>query len=198
MSAPRKRPDWSELQRMAFLQNGYFRTDQAATAGFSNQLLRKHFLAGRFSRNLRGVYRLVDVPPGEHDDLVELWLWSGGTGVFSHETALALHGLSDALPSRVHMTMPRKWSARSAVPRILILHFANISTTDRTWLGPLPVTTVPRTIRDAVDDGVDPALIEQAIAEGKARKLLVRSDLRGIVSPRRSRSRRSQRDGAAA
>jgi len=197
MDGSRKRPDWSELQRIAFLQSGYFRTTQAAAAGFSNQLLRKHLLAGRFTRHLRGVYRFVDVPPGEHDDLVELWLWSSGAGVFSHETALALHGLSDALPSRVHMTVPRKWSARSAVPRILVLHFGRLPTGDRTWLGALPVTTVARTIRDAVDAGVDPDLVAQAISEGTARKMIDRSDLRGIVAPRRGGSRKPHRAGVA-
>jgi len=47
----------------------------------------------------RGVYRLEHFPAGEHEDLVALWLWTDRAGVFSHETALALHGLSDTLPS---------------------------------------------------------------------------------------------------
>jgi predicted transcriptional regulator of viral defense system len=195
MSA-RKKPDWRGLSQIAYSQGGYFRTAQAASAGFSNQLLRKHRLAGRFVRSLRGVYRLVDVPLGEHDDLMELWLWSEEVGVFSHETALALHELSDALPSRVHMTVPRSWSRRSA-PRLLALHYANVPAGDRTWVGSIPVTTVARTLRDAVDAGIDPDLIAQAIAEGKARKLLDRSDLRGIVPPQ-GRARRSRRHAVAA
>jgi predicted transcriptional regulator of viral defense system len=194
----RKKPNWRALFQIAYAQSGYFRTSQAAVAGFSNQLLRKHRLAGRLARPLRGVYRLVDVPPGEHDDLVELWMWSEEAGVFSHETALALHELSDALPSRVHMTVPSSWSRRSAVPRLLVLHYANVPADDRAWVGSVPVTTVARTLRDAVDAGVDPDLVAQAIAEGTARKLLVRSDLRGIVSPVRGRARRSRRHGVAA
>jgi predicted transcriptional regulator of viral defense system len=194
----RKRPDWHALFRIAYPQSGYFRTAQAAAAGFSNQLLRKHRLAGRFVRSLRSVYRLVDVPPGEHDDLMELWLWSEQVGVFSHETALALHELSDVLPSRVHMTIPGSWSRRSATPRLLMLHYANVSAGDRTWVGSVPVTTVSRTLRDAVDAGVDPDLVAQAIVEGRARKLLDRSDLRGIVPPSRGRVRRSGRHGVDA
>jgi predicted transcriptional regulator of viral defense system len=124
---------------------------------------------------------------GEHDDLVELWLWSEELGVFSHETALALHGLSDALPSRVHMTVPRAWPRRSGIPRLLALHTANVPPDERTWVGPVPVTTVARTLRDAVDANIDPDLIAQAIAEGKARKLIARTDLRGIVPHRRAR-----------
>lgn len=193
----RKKPDWRALSQIAYPQGGYFRTAQAAAAGFSNQLLRKHRLAGRFVRSLRGVYRLADVPLGEHHDLMELWLWSEEVGVFSHETALALHELSDALPSRVHMTVPSSWSRRSAVPRLLALHYANVPAGDRTWVGSIPVTTVARTLRDAVDAGVDPDLVAQAIAEGRARKLLDRSDLRGIVPPQ-GRGRRSRRHRVAA
>jgi predicted transcriptional regulator of viral defense system len=180
-------PDWRALFQIAYPQSGYFRTAQAAAVGFSNQLLRKHRLAGRLTHGLHGVYRLADVPPGEHDDLVELWLWSEEIGVFSHETALALHELSDALPSRVHMTVPRSWRRRSAAPPVLTLHIANVPPDERTWVGSVPVTTVARTLRDSVDAGVDPALIAQAIAEGTARKLLVRADLRGIVPPSRGR-----------
>ena len=40
----RKKPDWRALFQIAFSQGGYFRTAQAAAAGFSNQLLRKHRL----------------------------------------------------------------------------------------------------------------------------------------------------------
>jgi predicted transcriptional regulator of viral defense system len=194
----RKKPDWRALLGIAYPQSGYFRTAQAATVGFSNQLLRKHRLSGRLVRPLRGVYRLVDVPPGEHDDLVALWLWSEEAGVFSHETALALHELSDALPSRVHMTVPRAWARRLAVPRLLALHHAKLPADDRTWVGSVPVTTVARTLRDAVDAGVDPDLVAQAIAEGRARKLIDRADLRGILPPSRGRARRPGRDGVGA
>jgi predicted transcriptional regulator of viral defense system len=197
MSASKK-PDWRALLQLAYAQSGYFRAAQATAAGFSNQLLRKHRLAGRFVRSLRGIYRLADVPPGEHDDLVELWLWSEEAGVFSHETALTLHELSDALPSRVHMTVPSSWSRRSAVPRLLVLYYANVPADDRTWVGSIPVTTVARTLRDAVDAGIDPDLVAQAIAEGTARKLIDRVDLRGIVSPPRGRARRPRRPRIAA
>ncbi|HET7503277.1 MAG TPA: type IV toxin-antitoxin system AbiEi family antitoxin domain-containing protein [Kofleriaceae bacterium] len=190
------RPDWRALLQLAYAQGGYFRTTHAAAAGFSNQLLHKHRLAGRISRKLRGVYRLVDVPPGEHDDLVALWLWSEELGVFSHETALALHELSDALPARVHMTVPRAWSRHHVAPRLLMLHRANIPADERTWVGSIPVTSVARTLRDVLDEGIDPDLLTQAVAEAKARRLVERADLRGIVSPRRGRG--AKRHGAAA
>jgi predicted transcriptional regulator of viral defense system len=187
------KPDWSSLYELALPQGGFFRTVQAATAGFSRQLLHKHVRSGRIEHAMRGVYRLAHFPPGDHDELVGLWLWSGEVGVFSHETALALYQLSDALPSRVHMTVPRSWDRRSAVPPIVVLYYASIPQSDRTWVGQLPVTTVGRTLRDAVDAGVDPDLVAQAVAQATARKLVGRSDVRGIVAPRRGRRPRRDR-----
>jgi hypothetical protein len=49
------------------------------------------------------VLRLAQFPPSDHEDLVPLWLWAQKLGVFSHETALFLHDLSDVLPANRHM-----------------------------------------------------------------------------------------------
>jgi predicted transcriptional regulator of viral defense system len=191
-----KKPDWSSLYELALPLSGYFRNVHAAAAGFSKQLLHKHVLSGRIQHVMRGVYRLAHFPSGDQDELVGLWLWSEEVGVFSHETALSLYQLSDALPSRVYMTVPRSWDRRSAVPPLVVLHYANIPESDRTWVGRVPVTTVGRTLRDAVDAGVDPGLIAQAVAQGTARKLVGRSDLRGIVPHKRVR--RTRRDSLLA
>jgi hypothetical protein len=37
---------------------------------------------------------------------VVAWLWSDKQGVFSHQTALALHGLSDTLSAKAHLSLP--------------------------------------------------------------------------------------------
>src|SRR5262245_54769513 len=52
-------PDWGRLFQVAAGQSGYFTTRQAAGAGYSTHLLRKHIHAGRVSRPLRAIYRLV-------------------------------------------------------------------------------------------------------------------------------------------
>jgi predicted transcriptional regulator of viral defense system len=58
-----------------------------------------------------GLYRLTSLPPGEHDDLVRLTLWSRNRqdepqAVVSHESALVLHNLSELLPAEIHLTVP--------------------------------------------------------------------------------------------
>jgi predicted transcriptional regulator of viral defense system len=48
-------------------------------------------------------------------------------GAYSHETALSLHELSDIMPSKLHMTVP-KFRRNRTIPEILVLHWANLDT----------------------------------------------------------------------
>ncbi len=82
-----------------------------------------------------------------HEDLAALWLWSGQAGVFSHETALALHGLTGAQPA--HLTLPASWAKRRlVVPEGVVLHFGDVAAHERCWVGPVPVTTPSRSRAD--------------------------------------------------
>src|SRR5579863_8308772 len=90
-------PDWDRLYETAAAQAGYVSLTQSLEAGYSRQLLRHYVKEGRLERAGRGIYRIVHYPIGENEDLVPLWLWSNQAGIFSHETALMLHQLSDAL-----------------------------------------------------------------------------------------------------
>src|SRR5690349_16449602 len=113
MPAPAQHPpDWDRLFETAAAQQGMFTTQQAAEAGYSPQLLTHYQHSGRAVRVRRGVYRLVHFPAGEHEDLVLAWLWSERVGIISHHTALSLHGLSDLLPSHVHLTLPEASRSR--------------------------------------------------------------------------------------
>lgn len=174
-------PDRAALFEVASAQEGYFTTDQAAEAGYSRPLLDHHLSSGRFIRVRRGVYRLVEYPAGEHEDLVVAWLWSKQAGVFSHETALGLHQLSDALPAHLHLTLPASWAKRRlVVPDGLRLHFADVAADERAWVGAVPVTTPVRTIRDCAAAHVPPDLVAQAVRDGLARGLFARADLVGL------------------
>ena len=179
MSPRRARsPDWDRLYATAVAQEGHFTTGQAWTAGYSPQLLRKHCQAGRMARVRRGIYRLSHYPSGEHEHLAVVWLWSEQRGVLSHQTALALHGLSDALPAQVHLTLPARWSTRRfRVPDGVALHFADLSADQRAWFGPVPITTPARTIEDCARAAISPELLRQAARQALRRGLLTRRDL---------------------
>jgi predicted transcriptional regulator of viral defense system len=178
MPAPHPRPDWDRLYEIAAAQEGLFTAHQAAEAGYSPQLLVHHVSRGRALRVRRGIYRLVHFPAGEHEALVSAWLWSERAGVFSHQTALALHRLSDAMPTQLHLTVPSEWRRRRfRLPEGLILHHADLSKRDRTWFGPVPVTSVKRTLNDCARDGLSPELLRQATRQALQRGAVVRGDL---------------------
>jgi hypothetical protein len=128
----RKKTSWDKLFVVAAGQAGLFTAKQAGAAGLYRQLLRRYVEHGRVRRVRRGIYRIVHYPAAEHEELAELWLWSEREGVFSHETALALHDLSDVHPRRVHLTVPAAWRRRRLrVPRGLFLHYAGVPRPDR-------------------------------------------------------------------
>jgi predicted transcriptional regulator of viral defense system len=49
-------------------------------------------------------------------------------GAYSHETALSLHELSDIMPSKLHMTVPREFRRTRTIPEIPVLHRAHLDT----------------------------------------------------------------------
>jgi len=172
---PRK-PDWDALYGVVEGQAGHFTTAQAAMAGYSPQLLHKYLANGRILRVRRGVYRVTHFPAADQEDLVVLWLWGEQAGIFSHETALALHDLSDVLPVKVHMTVPRSWRERRfRAPRGLVLHYADLTDDEWEWREAVPITTPLRTLFDCIDAHVAPDLVRQALGQAQARGLVSRS-----------------------
>lgn len=178
MDGSANKPSWDRLFETASAQEGYFTTRQAAEAGYSSQLLLKHLRAGRVARAQRGIYRLVHFPAGEHEDLVTAWLWSERAGVISHQTALALHGLSDALPAQIHMTLPAVWRKRRfRVLAGVVLHHADVPPDDRTWFGAVPATSAQRSLNDCAREGISPDLLRQAARQAVRRGLVARTEL---------------------
>lgn len=181
----KRSPDWNSLFAVAQGQDGYFSTTQAAQSGYSRPLLHKHLASGKMVRARRGIYRLVHFPASDHEDLVVLWLWSEQAGVFSHETALALHDLSDVLPGKVHLTLPATWRRRRfRVPSGLVLHFADVSDPDRMSFGAVPVTAPLRTLSDSIEADVAPGLVHQAILQARRRGLISAADEARLHSER--------------
>jgi len=169
---------WDALYAIIEGQSGYFTIGQARECGYSDQLLRYHRNRGRFQSVLRGVYRMTHFPPTDHEDLIAIWLWSEMKGVFSHETALVLHQLSDSLPSSIYVTFPSNWKKRRLrYPDSLVPVFDEIGADERRWYGCVPVTTPARTIRDCRVAHVDPLLIDQAVDEGLQRGLFSKGQI---------------------
>lgn len=178
MARPARDSPWPALFRLAVKQEGLFSARQATSVGCSQQLLAKYVAGGRVERVQRALYRIVDFPAGEHEGLVAVWLWSRNEGVFSHETALFLHDLSDVLPVRAHITLPSTWRTRAVhLPKDAAVLYGDIPDGDRVWIGPLPVTSVRRTLSDCLHATVAPELVAQASMHAAERGLIAADEV---------------------
>src|ERR1700694_2816685 len=152
-------------------QQGFFTTKQAKAAGFAENTHPYHVQAGNWIREHRGIYRLSSFPRGERPDLMLWSLWSrnrgeAAQGVYSHQTALSLHDLSDVMPAKLHMTVPRSFRRNSEIPRVLVLHFAGLPQSDIGVAHGVRVTRPMRTILDLLAGGEVPvAILRQALRD---------------------------------
>jgi predicted transcriptional regulator of viral defense system len=165
------------LYAVATTQGGYFTAKQAGAAGYGIRHLDYHAKTGNFERVGHGLYRLPTIPLSEHDDLIRLSFWSRDRSdrpqaVASHITALELHGLSDVLPTQIHLTVPRTF--RKALPAGVALHKSSLEARDiQEWTG-FRVTSPQRTLLDvATGQSITEEQLERAV-EGAIERGLVR------------------------
>ncbi len=165
-------------------QQGYFTAKQAIDCGFSSKNHHYYLKRGEWIREGRGIYRLSNYPLADRPDLVYWSLWSRNRadhpqGVYSHETVLAIYGLSDAMPAKLDMTVPRGFRRSTSIPRILRLHRRNLFSEDVNHQEGYTVTTPLRTLIDIVEeDTLSTDLIQQGISQALSRGLVSRRELR--------------------
>lgn len=171
------------LYEIAESQQGFFTTKQAKAAGFAENTHPYHVQTGNWVREHRGIYRLASFPRGERPDLMLWSLWSRNReeialGVYSHQTALSLHELSDVMPAKLHMTVPKSFRRNSEIPSVLVLHVADLPQSDIADANGVRVTKPMRTILDLLEGGEVPsATLRQALREGLRRGLIRRSEI---------------------
>lgn len=187
MCASIAKPDSEQLFEITEAQQGYFTAGQAVEVGYARSTHSYHVDAGNWLREYRGIYRLRRYPQSDDGQLVLWSLWSRNRegeaeGVYSHRTALRIKELSDANPSRLDMTVPLHFRRNGEVPRILVLHKAELSPGEIIRERGYAVTTPMRAIVDLATSGeADRDIIRQAFREGQARGLITRKQ---IVSAR--------------
>jgi predicted transcriptional regulator of viral defense system len=186
------RPDHRRLFEVASGQGGYFTATQAAGCGFSRATLSYHARRGRFLRVKRGLYRLADYPASPREEVLAAWLAVGrDEAVVSHETALDVLGLSDVVPERVHLTVPRSKRYRGASAGVAIHTTTRpLKPTDVVIRDGLPVTSPARSIVDAAEAGTAPEQAVEAARQAIERGLATPGQLRAAASDRGVRVRR--------
>jgi predicted transcriptional regulator of viral defense system len=171
-----------KLYEIAQSQQGFFTTKQAIRAGFSEPTHPYHVRAGNWIREHRGIYRLADFPTSDRPDLMQWFLWSKNRleipqGTYSYSTALSLHELSDLMPSKLHMTVPKEFR-RNVLPKILVLHRAELKPSEVQEIHGVRVTRPLRTITDLLEDGsTDRSQLKLALDEALRRGLILRKEI---------------------
>ena len=172
---------YNAVYAIAEEQNGYLTAAQAAEAEINPQTLAKMAERGVLERVSWGLYRLTQFPRSPLDQYVEATFWPlSHRAVISHESALALYGLSDVNPAKIHITLPRSFRIRREVPKWLVLHRADLAATEREPHQGVPATTPERTIRDCHAAHLGPALVRQAIVDGRRTGYLRASRARAL------------------
>jgi predicted transcriptional regulator of viral defense system len=162
------------LFRLASEQGGYFTAADATRIGYSHQAQAYHVHAGNWRRIGRGLFRLTEWVPGQHDDLIRWTLWSGGRGVVSHESALAVHGIGELESPRIHLTVPPGFARRDPAVR---LHHAVLPAGDIDEQAGFRITNTIRSLVD-VATSVDADQLARAVDEARAGGLLTLRRLR--------------------
>jgi predicted transcriptional regulator of viral defense system len=175
------------LFEVAEAQQGYFTSKQASSAGYLLGSQAHHVKSGNWVRVERGIYRLAHFPQSPEEQLVIYSLWSRNRagqpeGVYSHQTALSVHELSDVNPAKLHLTVPVTFRRRARVPRVLVLHRARLHQNDVDQRRGFAVTRPLRAIADlARADSVSHDIIEQALTEGRRRGLIGRREISELL-----------------
>jgi hypothetical protein len=173
----------AKLFAIAESQGGFFTAKQADSAGFDSRHHAYHVRAGNWEHEYRGIFRLALYPLSERSDLIRWSLWSRDIadrpqGVYSHQTALEIYDLSDVMPSKLHMTVPRSFRRSASIPTGLTLHYADLSEEDFVVREGYRVT---RPIRAILDLGkarsVSDDILLQAFSEGNGRGLITHLDV---------------------
>ena len=170
-----------ELVAIAEENDGLLTSKQAREAGILDSVLVRLAQRGRLERTSRGVYRIGHYPQDRLSQYREAVLWAGASQgpenvALSHETALAVYGISDVNPSMVHITVPKAARLRREQPKWIAIHRADLVLDDVVIHEGLPLTSIAKTISDILVFTRRTDLAQQAIADARKEGYISKSE----------------------
>lgn len=151
---------------------------------------------GRVERRGQSLYRLTALPVTDRDEYHEGVMLARGQGVVAGEAALALWDLADVNPRVIDIVLPAGQRVRRAHDGRFRLRQRRLTRQQIDQVDGIPVLSPQTAIEQAIDDGLEGGLVEQAIATGRRRELigeLTAARLRVRLADRPSRSRGDDR-----
>jgi predicted transcriptional regulator of viral defense system len=161
-----------ELLPLAEQNDGLVTANQARAIGILDSVLSRLTQREKLERVARGVYRIPHYPADRLSQYREAVLWARASHgpeniALSHETALAVYGISDMNPSQVHITVPKGARLRRQRPKWIVIHRGDLPPTDVTTHEGLPVTTVAKSVLHVANETGRLGLARQAIKDAR-------------------------------
>ncbi|MEM7392132.1 MAG: type IV toxin-antitoxin system AbiEi family antitoxin domain-containing protein [Verrucomicrobiota bacterium] len=183
------------LYACASKQQGFFTTKQAIAAGYPDTVHAYHLRNGDWTRSRRGIYRLNRYPPTDQAAWVIWSLWSRGRsdqpmGVYSHRTALEIHGLLPPSNDQLHMTVPGRFRRMNPLPDHIVFYRQPLRPADVEPREGYSTTTLARTVLDL--DRLQQ--LEAILPPDQVYQLRIRDDVRDLIRQEREASDRDEDD----
>jgi predicted transcriptional regulator of viral defense system len=158
------------LYDLAEGHDGFFTAQEAQAIGFAPAHIVNLAARGQIERRSRGVYRLPNYPRSRHEQLQEAILWPQTHrllpySLISHTSALELYGISDVNPAKIHVSIPTLARIRRKAPAWLVLHHAEFTPAEITEHEGIPITAPFRSILDAAEMNIGPAILTGAVQD---------------------------------
>ncbi|MFI5736662.1 type IV toxin-antitoxin system AbiEi family antitoxin domain-containing protein [Kribbella sp. NPDC051587] len=192
MSAVQSLDALESLELVGSGQWGLVTTSQADQAGVSKMQLSRLAERGTLQRVRHGIYALPSADTGPLLGLRAAWLATGSRpsgqqplAVVSGESAAAVHGLGDLLPSKYEFSTAVRRQTTQADTRY---RKRDLPDEDVTWVNGLPVTTVARTLRDLAAGGTDLDHLAVAVRDAVSMSDPVSVGLARALAPTPARS----------
>ena len=177
-----------KLFEVADSQQGFFTAKQAERAGYLPTNFTYHVQNGGWIKEGWGIYRLRHFPASRESQYVQLSLWSRNRadtpqGVISHLTALSLHEISDANPSKIHMTMPTTFRRSAKTPKELVIHYSDLEERHIDKKIGYQITKPLKTLIDVFVSGLSLEHVEKGLHDALKKALITPSELKSPEIP---------------
>jgi predicted transcriptional regulator of viral defense system len=111
--------DITIIQKLLSDGNGMFTSSKAMQAGIHRQQLANSVKSGILERAEKGIY----ISPGGLDDVL-FWMQQRAKKIiYSHETALFLHHMTDRTPLRYSITVPSSYKASPVLKKYCKVYY---------------------------------------------------------------------------
>jgi predicted nucleotidyltransferase len=164
----------SVLLEGAAPRHGFVTPETARAAGVDPSRLPVMLARGQLERWGRGLYRIPQLPIGEHAELAAAVLRVGQGAAISHRSALFLYDLDSVQPTPTEVTAPASYRVRRSSLDGVTVWTADLSRDEVVVVDGIRTTTVARTIRDCHAAGVEADVLRRVVADAIAMALLDR------------------------